>query len=490
MKRGSITVFSAISMMLIVSLLFALLESARVYGLDYYAEVQTDAGVISACAEYQPLLWQKYRLLALDAAYGGEEFSMDNVTRHIREKIEKNLNHDITILNFLGIDLFQLNLKEATPISYQLMTDGNGEVFLNQISEVMKEMLPIEMAEELYKSYTKGEEIENGQEDVTVSVDNAQTMIQEAKEQKQAEGQAQDISIEENPLEFVSDVKKSGLLNLVLEDTSGVSAEKIDLSDALENRSRQEGNIQLSVQADWYRKILVLKYLEEYYTNYTNGLEGHDLAYEMEFIIGGKESEEKNLEKAVNRLVLIREAANVTYILSDRDKMNLAETLANAIGVLFSGNQAAVMAIKIAIVGAWAFLESVLDLRTLLGGGRIALIKNEDEWTTDVENLAESFQSSAKAKECESGWYYREYLQQIIFFMRNEELAYRMMEVIEHYLRKEEESKYGCMDHMVVRMNYQLTYTAEPLFYSLSVLGAKMKENFLFQKKRDFSYIP
>ena len=70
MRRGSITPFCAMSLMLIASLLLTLLEGARVYGLECYADMKAETGMDSVCGEYQPFLWQQYGLLFLDGAYG------------------------------------------------------------------------------------------------------------------------------------------------------------------------------------------------------------------------------------------------------------------------------------------------------------------------------------------------------------------------------------------------------------------------------------
>ena len=73
--KGSMTVFAALSMLLVASFLFALLEAARVQGLDACADMVSEVGVTSICAEYQQPIWEDYRLLFLDGAYGTEKFS-------------------------------------------------------------------------------------------------------------------------------------------------------------------------------------------------------------------------------------------------------------------------------------------------------------------------------------------------------------------------------------------------------------------------------
>ena len=72
-KQGSITVFAALTMMLVASFLFALLEAAYVQGLNTAAEEVSELCMDSVFAQYQPALWQKYGVLALDGAFGTDE---------------------------------------------------------------------------------------------------------------------------------------------------------------------------------------------------------------------------------------------------------------------------------------------------------------------------------------------------------------------------------------------------------------------------------
>ena len=41
------------------------------------------------------------------------------------------------------------------------------------------------------------------------------------------------------------------------------------------------------------------------------------LSYELEYLLCGKESDEKNLKATVNKLLLLREGVNFVYILAD-----------------------------------------------------------------------------------------------------------------------------------------------------------------------------
>ena len=50
------------------------------------------------------------------------------------------------------------------------------------------------------------------------------------------------------------------------------------------------------------------------------GKEGALLTYQIEYILSGKSSDLENLRTVVNRLLILREAANFVYLICDTDK--------------------------------------------------------------------------------------------------------------------------------------------------------------------------
>lgn len=503
-KEGSITVFSALSFMLIASFLFALLEAGRVYQLKTYAKMRSELAIESVCAEYQPGLWQEYRLLCLDGAYGGEKFSMNHVTGVLGARICTNLEQEGA-----GSRIFGMKLDVASVKDYQLLTDGEGGVFLHCISEYMKKNLPAEAAKILYDKYKEGEGMENSQQ-TEQSVENAQTAIEEAKKAKtQASdestgdqsnttgdgsvgdgtaGEEQTVEEEkENPLEVVLALKQNALLGMVTGDVESLSTKQIYGSDTLEHRTCEKGTSDQIPKADWYDKVLVVEYLDEYFADYSNPASKHALSYELEYVLCGKESDKDNLEGVVNRLLLMRMAANVTHILSDATKKNDALLLANALAG-FTGNPAVIQVVQIGIVAAWAYVESILDIRALLEGDKIALLKNNEQWMTKLGSLAQAFGDGTRTQNCTNGLSYQDYLKGFLFTMGNRKLAYRMMDVMEQNLHLVSAYQNCRMDHMLYRISYDITYTAEPLFWNFVTVGKSKLTNLQFQNCQSFSY--
>lgn len=495
MKRGgSITVFSALTFMLIASFLFALLEAGRVSHLEAYANMRSVLALESVCAEYQPKLWEDYRLLGLDGAYGGQDFSMEYVTAVLSARIRTNLNQEGAGSRMMGLEL-----TTAYPTGYQLLTDGEGSVFLRCVSNYMKENFPIEAARILYDRYTQEETVEKDYQ-TEGSVENAQAAIEEARKKQQEEGSAMasgegtqmdDIKepeeVEENPLEVVLALKQNALLGMVTEDTENLSAKQINPADMLENRTCERGTLQQVPQTDWYDKVLALEYLDQYFADYTTPAAEHALSYELEYVLCGKESDKDNLEGTVKRLMLVREAANVTHILSDHEKRAASLAMAEALAG-FTGNPAIIKAVQIGVVAAWAYVESILDIRALFRGDKIALLKSDAQWTTQLGSLSEAFAGHGKAKDCANGISYQDYVKGFLFAMKEQKFAYRMMNVMEQNIRLDPAYQYCRIDHLICRMDYEMEYAANPLFWRFSMLGKSGLLNLQFQNHKRFSY--
>lgn len=492
-KRGSLTVFAALAFMLIASFLMALLEAGRMYELEAYADISSELAVEAVCAEYQPALWEDFHLLGLDGAYGGGDFSMDYVTAVLSQRIRTNLEQRGD-----GAAVMALSLGAAEPVEYQLLTDGDGSVFLDCVADYMKENLPVEAAQILYDRYTRSEEVEKEQQETAGSVEDAKTAIEDAKRQQQEEAAAgntadtgtvlqEPAEVKENPLDVVLSLKQNALLGMVTGNLGGVSTKQVALTDTVGSRERERGTAAVTADTDWYDKILALEYMDQYFSDYEEPAENHAFSYEMEYVLCGKEADKDNLEGAVNRLLLIREAANVTHILGDSGKMATALTMAEALAG-FTGNPAIIKVVQIGIVAAWAYVESILDLRALLEGKRIALFKSSGEWTTNLGNLVQAFSDGGGAKECANGLFYQDYLKGLLFTMGTEKLAYRMMDVMEQNIRLTPAYANCRMDHMLCEIRYCIDYTAEPLFSKISTLGSFGSGGLVFENEKEFAY--
>jgi len=497
MRKGSVTPFCAISLVLVSSLLFAMLESARFCGLRRYAVMKAEAAMDSVCAEYQPFLWQQYGLLFLDGAYGTGQFSAGYAMEQLGHYMEVDSTSADWLKNWLGVDLFRLEKGEVLLEGYALAADDNGSLFLNYVAGRMKEKLPWGVAEDLLEQYREANVVEKEYGGIEASIANAQDAVAQAKaewvarqeEESEKELPMPDTSIIDNLLSFAGQMCNGDTLHMIFGSLSGISSDSTRLDKDMCIRKKEEGTMYLKTETDWYRKLLVLTYLETYFSNHRSPMEGH-LCYEMEYVLCGKDTEAENLEGTLERLLLLREAANVVHILSDSEKMLQVEEVASVIGLLSGGNYGVAKAIQLGIVGVWAYAESVLDVRALVQGEKIPLLKRTSDWTLGLNEIFRVWDTDMKAKMCSDGLNYTGYLKQLLFMTENQTLAYRMLEVME--LGMHRQSKYvNCrMDHMMIMLRFKVKFTSKPVFSELVAVGEAYRGRYIFSREIERSYIP
>lgn len=182
----------------------------------------------------------------------------------------------------------------------------------------------------------------------------------------------------ENPMDSIKSAKNSPLLAQILSGEDHISAKQLLKDDMVERRTLNIGNYEGNESAGLSDKLLVMQYLKKYTSNYRNRNPlPHALAYEQEYILFGKASDEDNLNKMAARLLLIREGINFAYLLTDSAKCEEAFAAATAASVI-TGIPAAVKAIQMGILASWAYAESIAELRTLFSGGNIAAAKTSE----------------------------------------------------------------------------------------------------------------
>ncbi len=488
--KGSITIFAAMSIMLIAAFLFSLLEAARIVEMKKIAEMHTDSVLESVFAAYQVPMWENYRLLLADAGEDG------SVTFAKQEALIQSLTAEtFESASFLRMEMTELQFPE-----YRLITDGNGTAFIAAAASYMKQNFPVIYAKQIYGDYESLHTLENLQEDQGDAWEDSlaalETLEEERKQSSAQEPQPdaavsdsvkRDIKIKENPIETVKKAKKSGLLNLVIKSESEVSDNAVVPHELVSGRKLQEGTAKTDLTTSWMDRVCLQQYLVTHFSNYTNRLDGRALQYELEYLLCGKSSDTANLEGTVLRLLGIREAANFLYLMTD----TLRQSEAMAIATVIAGvtvNPAIIEAVKLGILAAWAFVESVLDVRALLDGDSIALLKSPELWTSDLYHLPAVFSSFQKAKSCSWGLDYRSYAGALLFAGNPSVLAYRAMDMQEASVRLLEGYEDFQMDHMVVDAAISAKYRTHSIFLGMEQITAGMGSYFEISADSRYSY--
>lgn len=481
--RGSMTVFAALVFMLAASMLFALLERARAVSLRLYADMTSELAVESVFAEYQPLLWEEYHLLCLDGAYGTDTFSEQYAQRALKSRVSKNLEGKGG-----ANSLLKLSCNAAAVHEYQLLTDGEGAVFLHHAASDMKKNFPLLAARHLYQQYISNQAVVPKERETDPVEDARQALADRGQEESETGAKTvAESGEEENVLDLVAAHKRGFLLGMVLKEADDLSGRRIGNGESLEHRALLQGTCTKIPQVSWYDKILALEYADKYLSDYAAPAQDRALAYEFEYVVGGKESDKENLEAVVRRILLTRESANVVHIMMDgKKRLEVSEMAMMLAGV--TANAAVIKAVEYGLIGAWAYAESILDVRALLHGDKISFIKGKNQWTSSLMSLSTVLDGSLRAKNCEGGLSYQSYLKGLLFLMQEKQLAYRIMDVMEQTLRKTELYRNCRMDAMICAADYALSYEADTLFWKFSVIGQEDIGKFVYRNEQAFSY--
>lgn len=514
---GNITVFSALSLMLITSFLFALLEAGRVYGLSVVADRKTQIAIESVYAQYQPTLFDTYHILGLDGTFATEAFSPDCFEMSLDVYLRKNLQERNSV------DFFRLNPHDIELQDYQLLTDGKGKVFEKAVSFYMQSKITADVVDKLLLQYKNTSDVAADTQ-AHDGVEKADSAILEAKKEEETgktegtEVQSTDSEIDnntertesidtgagnaavqeepksaqeepvENPIDIVMALKREILLNFLLGSNVTLSDKEADFSNSVSCRKLQQGTAEDNVDTSFMDKCLMAEYIDETFCDYTNPADKRKLSYELEYILCGHNSDKANLESTLNRLLLLRQSANFLYLLKDPVKWK--ETLATATSLAgSSGNPVVIKVVQIGVAAAWAYVESVLDIRALLAGDKISLIKSSAEWTTDTKNILSSVSSGGKAKNCKKGLSYQQYLKGLLFLESVKKLAYRSMDLMEIEIR-ESGYPYCRMDCVIRKTVCNVSYQADNLFGHMAVIGRKKykTEGYEISRTKKFGY--
>lgn len=506
-EKASITLFLSLVLTLVFSLCFSLLEAARVQALGEIATRKLLLEMESMFGEYQPELWKDYGLLFLD---GGDEGGKLNLTMLEGRRVEE------ASMERRNSGFYQMALKNLEITEYALATDHAGLAFERQACAAIQAQLAAGAADALRDKLNKGKDLARDGEGLEKQWESAKDAMTKADEiekgkeadidisgntlKKSSDGSNSDVSKEtsakppgnlpENPVESVDLLKKSLTLNLVVENPAQISAKAFPVSDALHVRTKAQGSMKLP-DGGVLDRFWFLQYLDHYFSCKTGagkaGSTEHALDYELEYCVAGKGSDYENLETVVKELLLVREAGNFMTIMQDGKKQALALEIATA-AVGFTGLAPLIQAVQIGILLAWSYVESIMDVRCLLSGGRVALVKAPSEWKSDV-SLGEKAvaEKTEKTQSGKDGLSYREYLQILLLLAGEKALVSRAMDIVERNMMLREPA--FRMDAQIHSVDVEALYTASPLFSGFITTGKIKDGTYHLRADCGFAYL-
>lgn len=163
------------------------------------------------------------------------------------------------------------------------------------------------------------------------------------------------------------------------------------------------------------------------------------LAYEIEYMLEGKKSDVENLRRVADRIFSQRFLLNYDYARKNPDLWSRAGQIAD----LAAGQEEMPdnpEAGRLLLTGAAAYGQTILDLKALLSGKRVAIVPEQSCWQASYENLPKLLR---KGKPADLGYGKISYSDYLNYYLTREGmekiLCWRMMDVMQLNVRLSEE---------------------------------------------------
>lgn len=499
MAKGSVSVFFTFILVSVMCLIFTMSECIRLYEMQSIAQEYTDMAVESSFSEYNPYLWANYKILAVDMGYGENISGPGIMEQKTLDYCKYNSDVDS------GFNFARMTAETCSVDKYAVLTDKAGEGVVGLGVSAAKYGMTSQIIDGIQDHIDSVNGIEKIPVEIKIesgknSLNNAKAELAE-KRRAAAEDDNPDTNpddyqepakLEDDPLDAFDVLKESfskGVLATVT-NAETLSDKSTQLENLPSHRQLSKGNMDIEEGKGLVDKALFIDYLMTNYSYFGNDLKHDGLKYEVEYLLSGKETDPQCLASVVEQILLVREGANYTTILQTPELTAQAAAAAEAMAG-FTMNPAIIEAVKYAVIGAWAYAEATLDVRLMLTGGKVAPIKNLDQWTSDVWHLSNVGNVKFKAMDCGGGTGYKEYLIGFLALRSNEKLAMRALDVMENALNSTEEYKNVKVDNMVWAADVELTYSAEEMFLSLFA-GGNVKRgdigHYYFVRNKFMSY--
>lgn len=185
-------------------------------------------------------------------------------------------------------------------------------------------------------------------------------------------------------------IKNEGVLAVMVGDTSKLSKRELDTSafpskieGIMEGAAEEDRSMFLQIVDSAVNTMAMNLYLYHYLDNYMD--EGN---YDLEYVLAGKSSDKENLTAVIGQLLMLRTVLNEAYLLMDTTKRAQAKTAATAL-LAACPYPAFILALQFVLMTAWAFAEAVVDVRGLLAGKEVPIMKNEQSWNLSLQGAAD-----------------------------------------------------------------------------------------------------
>lgn len=458
-QAGYMTVFLSLILSIMISLCLTLVLGARENTRRMEIECVTDIGMNNILAEYHRELMRRYDLFFIDTSYGTAYADFAQTEGHLLNYLKQNLGSDGIFLPFLYRNLLKLEVDSAEITQVSAASDEGGAVLRRQAVEVMYQRYGVAYLQQLQSWFTEIQEYDLNTTDVLARQQQACRELEEWNGKViTVNGVEQTLQVE-NPVAGASAFWEAGILNSVLGNKGNLSARQVSSGSRLSDRDLLSGtgmNAAADFEDNWWQQLIFHEYIMAYTGHYGAEREESFLQYQTEYIIAGQNDDRENLKSVVDAIFGIRAAANLLYLLSDAEKMEITEMLAYGLATLLAIPELEPV-FQIIFVLSWALAESLYDVSVLLRGERVPLFKSAGDWHYSLEEIL-SFGGVTDGDGAGSGLSYADYLRLFLMLQDKQTTTYRLMDIMEMDIRLTPGNQYfrmdGCIDSLTAVIEY------------------------------------
>lgn len=443
-EQGSITVFVSLLMIVFLAVTLLFQEIMRIY-LGYgRIAVSMDGAGQHILADYNQALAEQYNLYALDETYNG--YGVEELLSRVQDYLEYHLNPEMLLgktSGFYGIQVKDIHIDEQL-----YLTEKDNENLKKQIQDYVK-LFQIQEGIDFLTQQIPG---------LKESKEQSDSMKKELKKKAREEELGKQQSMEpgttgpdyqesetsapkvEDPRDGLNSILSKGILYYITdgdqelgnETTLEAAEPQSFLSlDGLMELMQKEVSTELSGSIK--EKAELSCYLLQHFSNYCNNPNDYEKVNrcEMEYILCGKSSDADNLNKMAGKIIALRFPMNYAVAMGDSTMRQEALTVATAL-VGVTGIAPVVTAVQYLLLGAWAYGETLVEMKGLLQNKSVALVKNSTQWNLSLSNLGSE---AVSCKNIEEGISYEGYLTLFLAITSKEAVIDRMYKVIETNLQ-------------------------------------------------------
>ncbi len=453
--KGYVTVVTVLMLSVMLILIFFVLEWMYIYAGRAKASIAISANSKNMFGNYHQVLFQDYHLLMMDKTLGTDsEATLEGVLQ--------------------GQLMYSLGGKK------QAFVYGIDEVVISDFSEIMESDFRVLKAQ--IHDYCGYAMIDNW-----IGMLKQETVKDEKLDNESDKQDVEDSIVLsetiEDPRGFFQAMTQDMLLQLVCPQGELPSKEGFDSSNLPSKMAGIESE-KVESGLDFFRGTGISSLLDSAMFDIRtlpSGGSGVELAFylqacfgnfcisknservlrnEQEYILYGGESDRENLASAVNGIILLRFPFNYACLKNDVVKQGVITSAATLLAV---ASNTSIPLMATILNGAICYGEGILDVRALLNGQRVPLVKTAKDWRLDIGSFLLRSITEESGKQIERGLRYADYLTILMLLKPNKQVMYyRLLDVITLNIQKKE-PKFS-FKNMTTKATLQYAVTLYPRF--------------------------